>query len=35
MQSITRYLQTTFKLKANPAKSKVLPMGECAGAIQR
>ena len=30
MQSITRYLKTTFKLKVNPAKSKVAAMSECA-----
>ena len=29
MRSITRYLQTTLKLKVNPAKSKVAAMGEC------
>ena len=29
MQSITRYLETTLKLKVNPAKSKVAPMSEC------
>ena len=29
MQSITRYLEHTLKLKANPAKSKVAPMSEC------
>ena len=30
MQSITRYLETTLKLKINPAKSKVALMSECA-----
>ena len=30
MQSITRYLQATLKLKVNPAKSKVAAMSECA-----
>ncbi len=30
MDSITRYLQTTLKLKVNLAKSKVAPMSECA-----
>ncbi len=29
MRSITRYLETTLKLKVNPAKSKVAPMSEC------
>ena len=29
MQSITRYLERTLKLKVNPAKSKVAPMSEC------
>jgi RNA-directed DNA polymerase len=29
MQSITRYLERTLKLKVNPAKSKVGPMSEC------
>ena len=29
MQSITRYLEHTLKLKVNPAKSKVAPMSEC------
>jgi len=29
MRSITRYLDTTLKLKVNPAKSKVAPMSEC------
>ena len=29
MRGITRYLQTTLKLKVNPAKSKVAPMSEC------
>ena len=29
MQSITRYLEHTVKLKVNPAKSKVAPMSEC------
>ena len=28
-RSITRYLDTTLKLKVNPAKSKVAPMSEC------
>ena len=30
MGSITRYLETTLKLKVNLAKSKVAPMSECA-----
>jgi RNA-directed DNA polymerase len=30
MDSLTRYLQTTLKLKVNLAKSKVAPMSECA-----
>lgn len=30
MASITRYLETTLKLKVNQAKSKVAPMSECA-----
>jgi RNA-directed DNA polymerase len=30
MQSITRYLEATLKLKVNPAKSKVAAMSECA-----
>jgi RNA-directed DNA polymerase len=30
MDSITRYLETTLKLKVNLAKSKVAPMSECA-----
>jgi RNA-directed DNA polymerase len=30
MTSITRYLETTLKLKVNLAKSKVAPMSECA-----
>ena len=29
MRSLTRYLETTLKLKVNPAKSKVAPMSEC------
>jgi RNA-directed DNA polymerase len=29
MQSITRYLEHTLKLKVNPAKSQVAPMNEC------
>ena len=29
MRSITRYLETTLKLKVNPAKSQVAPMSEC------
>ena len=29
MGSITRYLETKLKLKANPVKSKVAPMSEC------
>ena len=29
MQSITRYLEHTLKLKVNPAKSKLAPMREC------
>jgi len=29
MRSITRYLDTTLKLKVNPAKSKVASMSEC------
>ena len=29
MHSIMRYLETTLKLKVNPAKSKVAPMSEC------
>ena len=29
MQSITRYLEHTLKLKVNLAKSKVAPMSEC------
>lgn len=28
MRSVTRYLETTLKLKVNPAKSKVAPMSE-------
>ena len=30
MDSITRYLETTLKLKVNLVKSKVAPMSECA-----
>jgi RNA-directed DNA polymerase len=30
MQSITRYLEHTLKIKVNPAKSKLAPMSECA-----
>lgn len=30
MASITRYLETTLKLKVNQAKSRVAPMSECA-----
>ncbi|MDP2165551.1 MAG: group II intron maturase-specific domain-containing protein [Hydrogenophaga sp.] len=30
MDSITRYLETTLKLKVNVAKSKLAPMSECA-----
>jgi RNA-directed DNA polymerase len=29
MRSITRYLETSLKLRVNPAKSKVAPMSEC------
>jgi RNA-directed DNA polymerase len=29
LRSITRYLETTLKLKVNPVKSKVAPMSEC------
>lgn len=29
MNSITRHLETTLKLKVNPVKSKVAPMSEC------
>ena len=29
MRSITRYLETSLKLKVNPAKSKVAPMSAC------
>lgn len=29
MRSLTRYLETTLKLKVNPAKSKVAAMSEC------
>jgi RNA-directed DNA polymerase len=29
MQSITRYLETSLKLKVNPVKSKVAPMSQC------
>jgi RNA-directed DNA polymerase len=35
MGSITRYLETTLKLKVNLAKSKVAPMSDCAGRARR